>query len=136
MSYAPNCLNDQIHVKKSVLTIKLAFVIRILGIDSSPRRKKDHALFDSLSGIMLQKATAHMARTLVQLIMATKQLQWQPMQSTSHITQKERGATDDPDRFSFPYHYLEIYESSAKVDYYKGEENVKTKWPDDIVNMH
>ncbi len=32
--------------------------------------------------------------------------------------------------------YLEIYESSAKVDYYKGEENVKTKWPDDIVNKH
>jgi hypothetical protein len=30
--------------------------------------------------------------------------------------------------------YLEIYESSAKVDYYKGEENVKTKWPYDIVN--
>ncbi len=30
--------------------------------------------------------------------------------------------------------YQEIYESSAKVDYYKGEENVKTKWPDDIVN--
>mgnify|MGYP001814488872 FL=1 len=28
--------------------------IKILGIDSSPRRKKDHALFDSLSGIMLQ----------------------------------------------------------------------------------
>ena len=30
--------------------------------------------------------------------------------------------------------YLEIYESAAKVDYYKGEENVKAKWPDDIVN--
>ena len=29
--------------------------------------------------------------------------------------------------------YLEVYESSAKVDYYKGEENVKAKWPDDIV---
>lgn len=30
--------------------------------------------------------------------------------------------------------YQEVYESSAKVDYYKGEENVKTKWPDGIVN--
>jgi uncharacterized cupin superfamily protein len=30
--------------------------------------------------------------------------------------------------------YQEVYESSAKVDYYKGEENVKIKWPDDIVN--
>ena len=29
--------------------------------------------------------------------------------------------------------YLEIFESSAKVDYFKGEENVKTKWPNDIV---
>jgi uncharacterized cupin superfamily protein len=29
--------------------------------------------------------------------------------------------------------YLEVYESSAKVDYYKGEENVKAKWPEDIV---
>ena len=29
--------------------------------------------------------------------------------------------------------YLEIFESSAKVDYFKGEENVKAKWPDDIV---
>jgi uncharacterized cupin superfamily protein len=29
--------------------------------------------------------------------------------------------------------YLEVYESSAKVDYYKGEQNVKTKWPDDIM---
>jgi len=29
---------------------------------------------------------------------------------------------------------LEIFESSAKVNYYKGEENVKAKWPDDIVN--
>jgi len=29
VSYAPNCLNDQIHVKKSMLTIKLAFVTRI-----------------------------------------------------------------------------------------------------------
>jgi len=31
--------------------------------------------------------------------------------------------------------YLEVYESSAKVNYYKGEENVKEKWPDDIVNQ-
>jgi uncharacterized cupin superfamily protein len=30
--------------------------------------------------------------------------------------------------------YLEVYESSAKVDYYKGEVNVKAKWPKDIVN--
>lgn len=30
--------------------------------------------------------------------------------------------------------YLEVFESSAKVDYYKGEENVKSKWPDDIVD--
>lgn len=30
--------------------------------------------------------------------------------------------------------YLEIFESSAKVDYYKGEEDVKAKWPGDIVN--
>lgn len=30
--------------------------------------------------------------------------------------------------------YLEIFESSAKVDYYKGEENVKAHWPDDIVD--
>ena len=29
--------------------------------------------------------------------------------------------------------YLEVFESSAKADYYKGEENVKAKWPDDIV---
>jgi uncharacterized cupin superfamily protein len=28
---------------------------------------------------------------------------------------------------------LEIFESSAKVDYYKGEADVKSKWPDDIV---
>jgi len=27
---------------------------------------------------------------------------------------------------------LEIFESSAKVNYYKGEENVKAQWPDDI----
>jgi uncharacterized cupin superfamily protein len=30
--------------------------------------------------------------------------------------------------------YMEIFKSSAKVDYYKGEEKVKAKWPDDIVN--
>ena len=30
--------------------------------------------------------------------------------------------------------YLEIYESFAKVDYYKGEENVKAKSPVDILN--
>ena len=29
--------------------------------------------------------------------------------------------------------YQEIYESSAKVDYYKDEENVKAKWPEEIV---
>ena len=29
--------------------------------------------------------------------------------------------------------YLEIYESASKVDYYKGEENVKAKWPDNIL---
>ena len=32
--------------------------------------------------------------------------------------------------------YMEIFESSAKVNYYKGEENVKAMWPDDIVNNH
>ncbi|MBW2410695.1 MAG: cupin domain-containing protein [Deltaproteobacteria bacterium] len=31
--------------------------------------------------------------------------------------------------------YLEIYESSAKVDYFKGEDNVREKWPDDIVKQ-
>ncbi|MGD9135900.1 MAG: cupin domain-containing protein [Desulfobacterales bacterium] len=31
--------------------------------------------------------------------------------------------------------YLEVYESSAKVDYYKGEDKVKMKWPDEIVNQ-
>ena len=29
--------------------------------------------------------------------------------------------------------YLEIYEKASKVDYYKGEENVKEKWPDRIL---
>ena len=29
--------------------------------------------------------------------------------------------------------YLEVYESSAKVNYYQGEENVKAKWPDHII---
>jgi uncharacterized cupin superfamily protein len=29
--------------------------------------------------------------------------------------------------------YLEVYESSAKVNYYKGEENVKAKWPDELI---
>lgn len=29
---------------------------------------------------------------------------------------------------------LEIYESSSKVDYYKGEEKVKDKWPEKVVN--
>ena len=29
--------------------------------------------------------------------------------------------------------YQEVYESSAKVSYYKGEENVRTKWPDDLI---
>ena len=32
--------------------------------------------------------------------------------------------------------YLEVYDSSAKVNYYKGEENVRAKWPDHIVNNH
>jgi len=30
--------------------------------------------------------------------------------------------------------YMEIYESSTRVDYYKGEDNVKARWPDHIVN--
>ncbi len=29
--------------------------------------------------------------------------------------------------------YMEIYESASKVNYYKGEENVRDKWPDDIL---
>jgi uncharacterized cupin superfamily protein len=30
--------------------------------------------------------------------------------------------------------YQEVYESSTKVDYYKGEENVRAKWPEEIIN--
>jgi len=29
--------------------------------------------------------------------------------------------------------YLEVYDSDAKVNYYKGEENVWAKWPEDIL---
>jgi uncharacterized cupin superfamily protein len=30
--------------------------------------------------------------------------------------------------------YQEVFESSTKVDYYKGEENVRAKWPEEIIN--
>ena len=30
--------------------------------------------------------------------------------------------------------YLEVYEASSRVNYYEGEENVKEKWPADVVN--
>lgn len=36
--------------------------------------------------------------------------------------------------FEFDIRSLEIFEASAKVDYYKGEENVKAKWPKDFVD--
>ena len=30
--------------------------------------------------------------------------------------------------------FMEVYDSETKVNYYQGEENVRIKWPDDLIN--
>jgi len=52
---------------------------KVLAIDSSPRQKGSHALFDSLS------ASANLARSIVQMLRLTEEQHWPQMQ---HVIQK------------------------------------------------